>query len=165
MRRKIRYFLSTTTYITNIYSGGGVALRGLLSLNSLKMLLPVSTQRKDVEDEGGGGRMRVVEGLPLNDIPHWFQSSALAFYFIFFFLVSLSADASLSSRGVCLLLHHKTSALSSFSPSPTVSLLFDQHPDTQTHEHHPPAPLPGPVCCCRAANAPHFIYLFINLFI
>lgn len=141
---------NTTTYITNIYSGGGVALCGLLSLNSLRCSFLSPHEDRKSQD---------VEGLPLNDIPHWFQSSALAFYFTFFlFLVSLSADASLSSQGVCLLPHHKTSALSSFSPSPTVSLLFDQHPDSQTHEHHPPAPLPGPVCCCRAANAPHFVF-------
>lgn len=79
-------------------------------------------------------------GLPLNDIPHWFQSSALA-----------SLQRPVFHLGSLSLAHRKTSGLPSFLPPPTV-LFCSTNPQTLRHAHHPPAPLPMTVCFCRAAT-------------
>lgn len=86
------------------------------------MLLSVSTQKPG--SVSYSGRVKVVEGLPLNDIPHWFQSSALAFFSCppslqmpVFHLEGLSFNSPQDiSPHFLLSLSH-------------CSLLSDQHPD------------------------------------
>ena len=150
---------SATTYINDIDSGGGVALHGLLSPNSLRCCF-LSPHKERT------WRTRVVEGLPLNDIPHWFQSSALAFYFIFFLpclplcrcqsFISGSLSFTSPQDIGSLLLLSLSHCFSSFWPTP-------RHSDTWT-----PPTCPSPRAClllqgCKRSTLYLFIYLFIYL--
>lgn len=74
-------------------------------------------------------------------------------WLFFFFSCLHSVQMPVFHLESLFLVHHKTSAVSSsfLLFLSHCSLLFDQHPESQTHAHHPPAPLPRPVYFCRSS--------------